>query len=198
MSQIKETRICSMCGNPMKSWGGRWWCPTCRSKYHKRRRRDPTTRDHVLEVEKRNRQKPDSVKLRKQTNSDYYYRMKNDKRFKAIRRKHSTAARSKRRARNRQFVFNFLLDHPCVDCKETDPIVLQFDHVRGNKEANISWMISRASPINTIVDEIKKCVVRCANCHTRRTARRYKWFKQINQYLLQQKEQSRPTGKRKK
>lgn len=70
----------------------------------------------------------------------------------------------------RQHVWAYLLEHPCVDCGESDPIVLSFDHVRGDKVAEISKLVNTAYSIIKIDDEISKCEVRCANCHKRRTA----------------------------
>ncbi len=71
----------------------------------------------------------------------------------------------------------YLASHPCLDCGEADPIVLQFDHVRGEK----SFVISRAPEMRVrlekVVEEIAKCEVRCANCHTRKTARDRGWWK---------------------
>jgi hypothetical protein len=60
--------------------------------------------------------------------------------------------------------------NPCTDCGETDPLVLEFDHV-GQKAFNISAAL-RDRNWQTILDEIAKCEVVCANCHRRRTARR--------------------------
>ena len=58
----------------------------------------------------------------------------------------------------------------CVDCGEKDPVVLDFDHVRGEKVDIISHMYAAALP--RLLNEISKCDVRCANCHRRITARR--------------------------
>lgn len=66
---------------------------------------------------------------------------------------------------------DYLLAHPCVDCGEADPLVLDFDHVRGSKRANITELVAAGFAWKTIEDEIAKCQVRCANCHRRKTAR---------------------------
>lgn len=82
--------------------------------------------------------------------------------------------------RNRQFIFEYLSCHPCVDCSEPDPIVLEFDHVdRNKKEYEISRMIKSYS-VESIQQEISKCVVRCANCHRRKTAHEFNWHKSRN------------------
>lgn len=55
---------------------------------------------------------------------------------------------------------------------ESDPIVLDFDHVRGKKLGNIATLINECKAIQVIKDEIDKCEVVCANCHRRRTHHR--------------------------
>jgi hypothetical protein len=60
--------------------------------------------------------------------------------------------------------------HPCVDCGEGDPVVLEFDHL-GEKLFDIGQALPYRS-WKRILEEIEKCVVVCANCHRRRTARR--------------------------
>ena len=82
-------------------------------------------------------------------------------------------ARIKKRAdrlknENRRGVLDYLLDHPCVDCGETDPVVLEFDHLR-DKRLNVSAIMHRAVPFERVLAEIEKCEVVCANCHRRRT-----------------------------
>jgi hypothetical protein len=44
-------------------------------------------------------------------------------------------------ANNRTKVLKYLSHHPCVDCGEDDPIVLEFDHIKGEKVKTISAMI---------------------------------------------------------
>lgn len=79
------------------------------------------------------------------------------------------ASSKARRRENQQFVFDYLSQHPCVGCQEDDVLVLQFDHVRGEKKESISRLLACGFPRKTIEAEIAKCEVRCANCHTRKT-----------------------------
>jgi len=71
--------------------------------------------------------------------------------------------------RNKTFLWEYLVKNPCVDCAEKDPRVLQFDHVRGKKKANVTRLVWQGNSIETIQQEIDKCEVRCANCHSRKT-----------------------------
>lgn len=76
------------------------------------------------------------------------------------------------------FILEYLLDNPCVVCSEPDPVVLEFDHiVREEKSRNISDMIRSGCSVETLRKEIAKCQVLCANCHKRRTAKQFGWFK---------------------
>jgi hypothetical protein len=73
-------------------------------------------------------------------------------------------------------VRNYLRTHPCVDCGETDIIVLDFDHLR-DKSYNVGIMIQRGMSWSKILEEIMKCEVVCANDHRRRTARTQDWHR---------------------
>jgi hypothetical protein len=61
-----------------------------------------------------------------------------------------------------------------VDCGESDPIVLEFDHIRGKKVGDVSTLAGQAFSWHKLSAEIAKCEVRCANCHRRRTYERRK------------------------
>jgi hypothetical protein len=65
---------------------------------------------------------------------------------------------------------DYFLAHPCVDCGEADPLVLELDHVRGVKLMSVSEMIAQCMPWPRIELEVAKCESRCANCHKRVTA----------------------------
>jgi hypothetical protein len=76
----------------------------------------------------------------------------------------------KLRLKRTLYLIEYLKAHPCVDCGELDPLVLEFDHL-GDK----SFDIGRCLPYRRwqdILDEIAKCDVVRANCHRRRTTKR--------------------------
>lgn len=73
----------------------------------------------------------------------------------------------RKREEARRYVFDHLRSHPCVDCHESDPMVLTFDHVRGTKKMDISQMVNQGYSLELIQAEIDKCEVRCGNCHMR-------------------------------
>ena len=71
----------------------------------------------------------------------------------------------KKREEARQFVDTHKSTHPCVDCNETDPKSLTFDHVRGVKKMTIANMVNLGYSIGALQSEIDKCDVRCWTCH---------------------------------
>jgi hypothetical protein len=87
----------------------------------------------------------------------------NKQRHNAMIRKRAARVRKE----NQQLLFEYLLHHPCVDCGESDPVVLEFDHLRDKRE-NVAILLRNTS-WRVVLEEIAKCEVRCANCHRRRT-----------------------------
>ena len=77
-------------------------------------------------------------------------------------------------------ILEYFRSHPCVDCNESDPVVLEFDHIKKeSKVGAVSEMIKRQMSWETILKEIGKCEVRCANCHRRRTAKQQGWYMRL-------------------
>lgn len=62
---------------------------------------------------------------------------------------------------------------------DDDPVVLEFEHVRGHKDGSICGLIQRGFAWAAISAEIQKCEVRCCNCHRRKTAKQYGYRKML-------------------
>lgn len=75
-----------------------------------------------------------------------------------------------------EYVREYLSSHPCVDCNERDILVLEFDHQR-DKISSVSKMTKGYASLDMVKNEVAKCEVRCANCHRRKTALQFGWFK---------------------
>lgn len=76
----------------------------------------------------------------------------------------------KRQASGKTFINKFK-DAPCTDCgNKFPPYVMDFDHVRGEKTANLAE--TGCYSLQSILEEIEKCDLVCANCHRIRTYKR--------------------------
>lgn len=93
------------------------------------------------------------------------------------RRQYIRANSYERMLKNKDYIWDYLSTHPCIDCGEKDPVVLEFDH-RENKVENIAVMVHENS-LAKLKTEIAKCDVRCANCHRRKTAIDFGWWKML-------------------
>ena len=123
----------------------------------------------------RNRRKPDGRQVRCracniETNKRWY------RDHPEVRAERMDEYNRQRREASHARVLAYLREHPCIDCGESDPVVLEFDHLR-DKVDNISKMASLKRPWAIILAEIAKCDVVCANCHRRRTAQRLNSFR---------------------
>jgi hypothetical protein len=76
----------------------------------------------------------------------------------------------------REYVYQYLLSHPCSQCGEADPRVLEFHHV-GGKDMAVSEMVAGGYSIERIQAEIDKSIVLCANCHRKVTMNDRGWFR---------------------
>lgn len=84
--------------------------------------------------------------------------------------------KKQKQAEAREFLVGYLQKHSCVDCGQNDIRVLVFDHVSGTKINGVFTIASRGNSLKLIEDEIKKCEVRCYNCHAIVTAQRGNWW----------------------
>ena len=76
--------------------------------------------------------------------------------------------RDRSRKRNRKYVIDFKLKHPC-ECGECEPVCLSFHHVRGEKLANVADLVNSACGLKKLQEEMDKCDIMCLNCHARIT-----------------------------
>ena len=78
--------------------------------------------------------------------------------------------------RNFNYVKRYLQIYgKCIDCGHEDYRVLEFDHVRGDKYKGIKTMCGFTNSIKSIKEEMRKCEIRCCNCHRIKTANDLGW-----------------------
>jgi hypothetical protein len=78
--------------------------------------------------------------------------------------------------RNLAFILRYLkMFGKCVDCGLTDDRVLEFDHIKGKKVKGVIRLAGTLTAITKIKDEIRKCELRCCNCHRIKTQEQFGW-----------------------
>ncbi len=72
--------------------------------------------------------------------------------------------RTRKTSSNRQFLSRYKRFIGCQNCGEKEPIVLDLHHDNpGGKEGDPSNLCSRSR--KRLKEEVRKCIVLCANCH---------------------------------
>lgn len=108
---------------------------------------------------------------------DNDYRKKNSHKFKEKRK-----INNKIYKRNKMIpIVKMLLEKWCSVCwYKKHPAALHFHHLEWYEKLwNVSCYIQRSGK-EKIANEIKKCVVLCANCHSIETAKKMNWYSDID------------------
>ena len=69
----------------------------------------------------------------------------------------------------RNFLYTYRITNGCVECGEKDPRTLEFDHLRDKKFNLGKAHMIKGLTLKEVKAEVRKCVVRCSNCHKRKT-----------------------------
>lgn len=96
---------------------------------------------------------------------------------KELQKQRSAVVRKRRMREIQLFLCEYLSQHPCIVCGETDIRVLDLDHVRGVKDFDISQAPSRGVSQRRLEDELAKCDALCRNCHHRRHCDELGWYR---------------------
>lgn len=109
-------------------------------------------------------QKPVSISLPDDTNwsnltsyQRYYYKN----------REEEIERSNKRKQKIREWYRNEIKpQYQCVECGEDHPATIDFHHPEGiEKGDSISTLLSNSASKQRILEEIKRCIPLCANCH---------------------------------
>jgi hypothetical protein len=176
----KRTKVCIGCLTALPlsrfnkysqgKWGRRARCKTCQAIQRKTSAQRTAKR---LSLEAKGKRKCSKCGKTKALSSFQLGKRKGRKPSREGRCKVCISVIGKKKHKNhnvegRTFVFNYLKKHPCIECGESDVLMLEFDH-RHSKKFDISNGVLKKVPMHILKAEIKKCDVRCSNHHSRKT-----------------------------
>jgi len=80
----------------------------------------------------------------------------------------------------RRTIYEIKLGNPCVKCGESDPRVLDFDHINSQEKShNVANMVKSGHSVKSIMKEVEKCQILCANCHRRKTSEHFSYYSHV-------------------
>lgn len=93
----------------------------------------------------------------------YHQKRKNDPEYKERRK----GVIENMKSRNKKWVDQYKLDKGCVICGyNKSSRALSCHHLDPNTKHNtVSKLCSIATSLNKVKEEVKKCIILCANCH---------------------------------
>lgn len=98
--------------------------------------------------------------------------------YKSLYQNRASERRTRLRSEFRTNMLAYLSNKTCIVCGESDIRVLELDHLDPSaKNFTISQAVKLGRSWEEVLLEIKKCQVLCANCHKRRTAQQFGWYK---------------------
>lgn len=92
----------------------------------------------------------------------------------------------KRALDNYARILTSYFSNPCMDCGEIyHPSAMVFDHINGKsknifKTEGVMYLVRNGYSWKVIKREIKKCVVRCQNCHFIKTAIQFRHWSEVS------------------
>lgn len=80
------------------------------------------------------------------------------------------------RRTNTQVIWKLKESTPCADCKQRYPhYVMDFDHRPGTEKIAGVSRLARSAGMDTLMAEVSKCDIVCANCHRERSYQAGHW-----------------------
>ena len=112
------------------------------------------------------------TKCKRDQGNSFYHRNKEKRKAQIYK------TRAIRKKEVEDYLWTLLSRSPCVDCGLVDPIVACFSN-----EVQISDLISGSYSLKTVTSKLEGCDILCANCHTKRMAKKYNWWRSRRIYV---------------
>jgi len=79
------------------------------------------------------------------------------------------ATKEEHRQKRKEWYHDLKRSRGCKLCSEDEPVCLEFHHTDDNKNANVGSLATGGYAKETVLKEIQKCDLLCANCHRKVT-----------------------------